>query len=1261
MTARAGITTAGIATAAAQERHPYHECSFSGAGWFWGLLAALILASGAQARPSTSFDEIGRLYLQNFAPEDYGAHRQNFALVQHETGLLYVGNGAGVLEYDGVSWRLIPISNNSLGRSLAIDSEGRIFVGSMRELGYLAADTPGRLRYVSLLEHIPVEDRDFADVWKIHALAEGVYFQTRHALFRWKDGQMKVWRSKERFSKCHVMRGTLYVSKWGQGLFYMAQDDTLRPVPGGEAFAEVSVAALLAHGTDASLIVTRRRGVLRCRDSAPALSSCVDFSPDLAEQLRELQPYHATLLQDGRIALGTASGGVMLLDPGGSLLRSLNQGSGLLGDKVLYTFVDRQGGLWLGLDSGLSRVEVTTRLSYFDRLTGLGPGIRNVARHGGRLYATIGRGLQMLEPAAEGSAARFVSLPGSTEYCFPLLTTPRGLLVGCQNGIYDVEQLRQIQELPEIAFTLYLSKQQPTRVYAGLTSGLSRLKLHDGAWRDAGFVDGIREQVRSIVEDTQGRLWLGTPVNGVLRVEAPFSEEPVISRFGVAEGLPTGWNHVYMLAGRVVALSPGEQGLFRMESRDGSITFVPDTTFDPFLPRGSGSITDLAEDEQGRVWILAGTDSGVAIPQGDDRYRWEPTRLRRGATDISTGPYLEPGGPMWVYPGLDRLLRFDPADSPEPRGDYEALIRRVSTPGEALHFDGQIGQPPAVQVWPHRDQARRFEYAVPFFDAPERTRYRTRLDGFDDSWSTWSTETHKEYTNLWEGRYVFRVEARNVYGFVSPEATFAFRILPPWYRTWWAYGLYGLVLASVVLLLVRWLRGKLRRERAVSARLREVDKLKDELIARTSHELRTPLFGLVGLAESLVDGVAGELPQAARDNLTMIAASGRRLGRLVNDIVDHSRLTHGSLRLRRGPVDLHSLVETVLRLQGPLIADKSLQLENAIPPGLPAADADEARLEQILHNLIGNAVKFTARGHVVVSAQLREEELSVSVEDSGIGIAEGDLERIFSTFEQADSGIKRAYGGTGMGLALARRLVELHGGNIEIDSTVDEGTRITFTLPVANEPARPSELSGRPVTRPLVAETKPLPEPFREPPPGPSSAPAPKPRQPARGIPGARILVVDDEPVNRIVLELYLASEGYEVELAETGAEALRVLDQQAFDLVVLDVMMPQMSGYEACRTLRRQDPLEELPVIFLTAKNQVSDLVEGLDAGGNDYLAKPVDKDELLARVRTHLELLSIHRQLVRVVKELEARNAAPSCIQSSEASDAMDPADQG
>ncbi len=406
------------------------------------------------------------------------------------------------------------------------------------------------------------------------------------------------------------------------------------------------------------------------------------------------------------------------------------------------------------------------------------------------------------------------------------------------------------------------------------------------------------------------------------------------------------------------------------------------------------------------------------------------------------------------------------------------------------------------------------------------------------------------------------------------------------------------------------------RERTVSARLREVDRLKDEFLANTSHELRTPLYGITGLAESLIDGASGELPAKTKTDLSIIVASGRRLGHLVNDILDFSKLKHHSLELDAKPVDLCALVEFTLALLRPLISSKTLKLVNAVASDSPLVLGDENRLQQILHNLIGNAIKFTEEGKIEITAVRRDDRLVVSVRDTGIGISQDLQERIFEAFTQADGTTEREFGGTGLGLAVTRQLLALHGGTLGVESTPGAGSTFTFDLPVAQEDAPLSV----PVPPSIFCDDLPL---------------ATTETEPLMGEGTASILVVDDEHVIRHVLVNQLAAEGYHVAQAASGPEALAQIEEQPPDLLLLDVMMPRMSGYEVCRALRGRFSIDVLPVLFLTAKSLPSDPAVGLAAGANDYLRKPISKSELLARVSTHLALRAVNHQLSELVIE--------------------------
>lgn len=442
------------------------------------------------------------------------------------------------------------------------------------------------------------------------------------------------------------------------------------------------------------------------------------------------------------------------------------------------------------------------------------------------------------------------------------------------------------------------------------------------------------------------------------------------------------------------------------------------------------------------------------------------------------------------------------------------------------------------------------------------------------------------------------------------------------------YLLFGRLGATLVagLVFYFWLQRRNReRELALQCeraeRLEQIDQLKDQFLANTSHELRTPLNGIIGLSEALLDQ---ETDPGKQENLSMIVSSGKRLASLVNDILDFSKLRTHDIELRQKPVDLRSLVNLVLRILQPLVEGKDLQLINALPDDLPPLQVDEDRLQQILFNLVGNAAKFTETGYVKVGCGTASAGmLPLFVEDTGIGIPENKREVIFQAFEQADGSARREFAGTGLGLSISQKLVELHGGKMWVESEVGHGSTFYFTLPLAAAALVDTAIApGAAPARTIAALER---TPKLKAAEGKTAAPA-----------GERlyILVVDDEPINQQVIKNHLQGDAFELVQAMNGEEALQILESdQRFDMVLLDVMMPRMSGYEVCQRIREQYLPSELPVIMVTAKNQVADLVQGLDMGANDYLAKPFTKDEFLARIRTHLNLHRINRVTNRFV----------------------------
>ena len=461
--------------------------------------------------------------------------------------------------------------------------------------------------------------------------------------------------------------------------------------------------------------------------------------------------------------------------------------------------------------------------------------------------------------------------------------------------------------------------------------------------------------------------------------------------------------------------------------------------------------------------------------------------------------------------------------------------------------------------------------------------------------------------------------------------------------------------------------------------LRHLSHLKDEFLINTTHELRTPLNGMSGIIESLLDGVAGELAPQQAKNLMLVMESSYRLADLVNDILDFSQMQLHCLEIQLQPVAVKEITDVVVTVSQMLIASKQVELINLIPIDLPPVKADPNRLQQILYNLIGNAIKFTIKGKIEITATLIQGSnnpsltqdsaqtspenfpilpfMAITVRDTGIGIPKDQYDRVFQSFMQLENTSNSANNlsnnlpkisptqGYGLGLSIAKNLVEIQGGSIWLESVVGQGSAFTFTLPIALALGR-NIAPGEKITSPsLQTSIKTL---LRRQIILDDQSPISISGEPALSLQPAnrqyQVLVVDDDRVNLQVISNYLKHYNYTIAQALNGKEALEIINNGFTpDLILLDVVMPEMSGYELCQKIREKFPPDELPIIMLTGRRQVSNLVEGLNLGANDYLTKPISKNELLARISTQLHLSQLNlaysrfvpRQFLRLLKK--------------------------
>ncbi|MBD2846377.1 response regulator [Paenibacillus sp. IB182496] len=423
------------------------------------------------------------------------------------------------------------------------------------------------------------------------------------------------------------------------------------------------------------------------------------------------------------------------------------------------------------------------------------------------------------------------------------------------------------------------------------------------------------------------------------------------------------------------------------------------------------------------------------------------------------------------------------------------------------------------------------------------------------------------------------------------------------------FGLFVLVFVQAIVLARRF-SNSFKEVEQMSEKLIALNRMKDEFLFNTSHELKTPLHGMINLSEALRDGAAGRLNTEQRDHLSSIISVSRRLSNLINDILDFYKLKHGEIRLERRSVSLQAVLRANHAVFSHFIADRPIRLVMRVPDDLPKVLVDENRLLQIFYNLVGNAIKFTERGEVAVSAMQREGEIVVSVSDTGIGIPADKQEQIFQSFEHIGASVAKEYGGTGLGLSITKRLVELSGGTLTVSSAPGQGSTFQFTLPVSEQAAsEPASVAAEPALLTYIETPRP-------------GIVQPQEASAAQAE-AYTILAVDDDPTNLQVIVQIFAQEPYHVLLASSGTEALEMIESRTdIDLVLLDVMMPGPSGYEVCRMVRERFTLFELPVLLVTVKNEPEDLLQGFDAGANDFVVKPFYSHELRGRVRTLLEL---------------------------------------
>jgi signal transduction histidine kinase/CheY-like chemotaxis protein len=1221
-------------------------------------------------------------FVRNYSPAEWEHltdHVDTYCILQDQQGVVAVGSSSGVLRYDGVSWQLVETANKSIARDLAMDAAGRVYVAASNELGYLAPGPDGKMRYISLLAHLPAADRAFGDILKVYATPEGVYFQAEKRLFRWRNGRFTRWQAATSFQRAFWVNTRLYVQEPGRGLSVL-QGNRLEVVSRDTLFKGATVRAMLPLDDGSIFVATRDHGLYRFDGKT------VGRLPGNAQPFAAANAvYNGARLPDGSLALATLQGGVLITDAAGNLRRIIDKNNGLARSTVHNVAADNGGGLWVALNKGVSRVDLSSPFTRFNEHNGLPGFVQTVARHQGELLAGTGEGFFRLIPGdAPGVPASFGVITAFDHRVLGLLSVDESLLICGSGGTHQYRNGKVTRVTPAGGAGLKRSKRHPDAVFLPDPHGLYVLYREGDAWQSAGPIPGV-PVAEAVTELPDGDLWVTTATRGVYRVRYPAGtaqagyrallQPASVQAFGPGQGVPLDVSKVFA-TGQEVLVRTGKRDPFRLlrlvESKG---VFEPMVGFGKrFGLDDNGAWPEYYDAERGEWWLWvhrAGRTHSYwasATPGPGGAYRVRKYTFDH-IRDYVTGEFFPEGNGVAWFAGKEGLLRLERESAPAPEVAFATLIQRVEAGRDSVLYPGRPG---AVTELPYRLNSLRFDVAAPVYGVEKEILYSYLLEGYDEGWSAWTTEPFRAYTRIPEGLYTFRVRAMGATGGQGREATFPFRLLPPWYRTWPLYVLYALVAAGAVYGFVRLRLAKVRAEKLELARmvrhrtgevaqknvqlaeqasqlaaqnellteqaaemaatneqlaeqseqlaektrqLQEMDRVKSNFFANISHEFRTPLTLLLGSLQDklhLLRASGRDAQPVRRQELDVMHRNAARLLTLINQLLDLSKLESGQLHLDPRAGDLGKFFGVMAASFSSLADSRQIHFQLLLPgqPLYYLFDAD--KLEKIVVNLLSNAFKFTpSGGEVTLRVEAPAARVRLAVQDSGSGIAPDQLDKVFDRF-YGGTGHYADGQGTGIGLALVKELVQLHAGQVTVESDALRGTQFVVELPLA--PVTAADLvaeEAEAASTTAAVQYIPVTE------------PAVGPGQVAGGTGPEEmplLLLVEDNADLRAYVRQHLEGQ-YRVVESENGRQGLDVALRKVPDLIVTDWMMPDMNGLELCEKVKTDERTSHIPVIMLTALATQENKLQGLETGADEYLTKPFDARELQLRVRNLIE----------------------------------------
>lgn len=798
---------------------------------------------------------IGLPQILNYTNTDYRAGTQTWDADQDKWGRMYFANNEGLITFDGNYWKVYAQPNKTILRSIAVDTAlNRVYAGGQDELGFFEPGNNGVLQYTSLKQLIPKPNNQFTDVWDIEFLNGSVFFRTPDRIFEYKNETILVYPAISEWGFLKNVAGRLLAQDRQKGIFQFINNGwqpLCQPdgVPNFEITGIISLAAdsLLLSSLTNGLYIFSRGALTKKATAADAL-------------LKEKHIYTLEKINSTEFVAGTVSDGCFILNNNGEIIQQISRNEGLQNNNVLSLFLDKSQNLWTGLNNGISFIAYNAAIKYIkpsknNEVAGYSSCVYNnqlyIASSDGA-YATP---LLNSDKDISFSKGSFSLIAGSSGQAWHLSEVNRQLLMGHHNGSYTIQNQQAIPLFTGIGNWLYVpvSSVFPSKlVVAGTYAGLSLLEFNNTTYKNNFTLKGINESLRFLATDNNGIFWASHPYRGVYKLVIDTLNKSFTAKlYTDKDGLPSALrNHVFRIANRMVFAT--EKGIYEFNTDKNQ--FTPSA----FLKNvfGNASIQYLTEDAEGNIWFCTGKKMGVAQQVST------PEKYRIIYFPELTGKILS--GFENVYPFSNENI-FIASDNGIIHLNYKKYLQRnvglsvlltqVKALGktDSLIFGGYFNKtdkdaylPKQSLEFPKSYNSFHFEFSTPAFGSQKNIEYSYQLEGYDNAWSAWVTKPEKDYTNLPNGTYTFKVKARDNFGNECEPVSYTFIVKPAWYKTIWAYGLYALMLIALIYFTSRYQKAKLQKQQQLfeeeQKRLKyihqlEVEKNEKEIIKLQNEKL----------------------------------------------------------------------------------------------------------------------------------------------------------------------------------------------------------------------------------------------------------------------------------------------------------------------------------------------------------------------------------------------------------------------------------------